>query len=310
MNEYLKLVEEAQKKRLDLTHKQTYRIRKLYREIARELEKKIKQVSKNSLTERWLKDYQKQFKNDIKELNKILRLDIEESMLKSARYSASIQIDFFNLIDMKYGLNTKESFSNMFSKIPKEALKELINGDFYKDGKGLSKRLWFNEKKANAEFDYILQKGLTEKKSIYDLAKDLSNYVNPDVEKNWDFKRIYPSVGNKKIEYNSFRLAVTSISHAYQLGLQRSCKANPFVEGIQWHTSNSHRGPCALCQSREGEIYTPDTLPLDHPNGICYFTPVITKSMEDIGTELHEWLYGDNNSKLDNWYQEYGKEFV
>ena len=125
----------------------------------------------------------------------------------------------------------------MFSKIPQQALEELVNGQFYKDGRGLSERIWLNEIKANADFDYIIQKGLAEKKNVYELARDLSDYVNPDVKKDWNFKNIYPSVGNKKIEYNSFRLAVTSISHAYQLSMQRSCKANPFVEGIEWHHS-------------------------------------------------------------------------
>lgn len=306
MNEYEKLVEEAQNKRLELTRKQIYRIKKMYIDIAKDLEKSIKQSSANSLTERWLKDYQKQFKNDIKQLNKVLKNDIEDSMLKSAEYAAGIQMNFFSLIGDTYNLNIKETFSSMFSRIPKEALKELINGEFYKDGKGLSKRIWFNENRANGEFDYIIQKGLAEKKSVYDLAKDLAAYVNPNVKKDWDFKRIYPSVGNKKIEYNSFRLAVTSISHAYQLSMKRSCKANPFVEEIEWHTSNSHRGPCELCRSREGKKYTPDELPMDHPNGICYFTPVVDKSMEDIGSELKNWVDGEPNSILDKWYEDNG----
>lgn len=306
MNEYLRMVEKAQSKRIELTNEQKKNIKELYKEVSKDLGKRLKLANKNSLNERWLKDYQKQFKNDIKDLNKILRKDIEDSMLKSAEYASGIQIDFFDLMDIKYELNIKETFSNMFSKIPQEALQELINGSFYKDGKGLSKRLWFNGLKANAEFDYIIQKGLLEKKSIYDLAKDLEKYVNPDVKKDWNFKRIYPSVGNKKIEYNSFRLAVTSISHAYQLSMQRSCKANPFVEKIEWHTSNSHRGPCSLCQSREGKKYNPDELPLDHPNGICYFTPVIDKTLDDIGSELHDWIHGGDNAKLDNWYNDKG----
>lgn len=310
MNEYLKLVAKAQEQRIMLTKKQIKNIRDLYRDVAKDLGKRSKKANKDSLSERWLLDYQKQFKKDIKELNKILKKDIEYSILESAKYATNIQTDFFNLMDVKYKLNSKETFSNMFSRIPQQALKELISGDFYKDGKGLSERLWFHEKEANANFDYIIQKGLLEKKSTYELAKDLSDYVNPEVKKDWDFKRIYPGVGNKKIEYNSFRLAVTSISHAYQLSMQRSCKANPFVEGIEWHTSNSHRGPCSICREREGKTYKPDELPLDHPNGVCYFTPVITKSLDEVGMELHGWLYGGSNNKLDDWYKEYGREFA
>ncbi|PRR77682.1 hypothetical protein CLLI_22460 [Clostridium liquoris] len=305
MNKYLELVDKAQKQRIRLTNQQIKNIRDLYKDVAKDLGRRAKGANKGSLNERWLTDYQKQFKLDIKELNKILRRGIESSMLKGAEYATGIQMNFFNLLDVKYKLNSKETFSNMFSKIPQQALEELVNGQFYKDGRGLSERIWLNEIKANADFDYIIQKGLAEKKNVYDLARDLSDYVNPDVKKDWNFKNIYPSVGNKKIEYNSFRLAVTSISHAYQLSMQRSCKANPFVEGIEWHTSNSHRGPCSLCSGREGKVYKPDELPLDHPNGVCYFTPVITKSMEDIGSELHDWLYGGSNSKLDDWYKEY-----
>ncbi|MBU3208532.1 hypothetical protein KPL28_02645 [Clostridium algidicarnis] len=309
-NEYLELIEKAQKQRIRLTKDQTKHTRELYKDVAKDLERSAKRANKDSLSERWLLDYRKQFKTDIKELNKILRKDIESSMLESAKHATGIQTDFFNLVDIRYKLDSKETFSNMFSKIPQQSLEELINGEFYKDGKGLSERLWFHGKKANAEFDYIIQKGLVEKKSTYELAKDLSGYVNPDIKKDWDFKKIYPGVGNKKIEYNSLRLAVTSISHAYQLSMQRSCKANPFVEGIEWHTSNSHRGPCELCVSREGKVYTPDELPLDHPLGVCYFTPVITKSMDEVGTELHDWLHGSNNDRLDDWYNEYGMEFI
>lgn len=304
-NEYLRMVEEAQKRRIYLTTEQKKRIVYMYKEISIELNKRLKKANPESLNERWLEDFQKQFKKEIKEMNKILKKDIENTMYNVSSTATNIQMNFLEMVDTKYKINHRETFSNMFSKIPKQAVEELINGDFYKDGKGLSHRIWFNEKKANADFDYIIQKGLTEKKSVYDLANDLVSFVNPNAKREWDFNKIYPGVGNKKIEYNSFRLAVTSISHAYQLSMQRSCKANPYVEGIQWHTSNSHRGPCSLCQEREGHIYEIDKLPLDHPNGVCYFIPVINKSMEDIGSELHDWVHGGNNERLDNWYSKY-----
>ncbi|MBU3155170.1 hypothetical protein [Clostridium estertheticum] len=309
-NEYLKLVAAAQKKRIEITKDSIKQIRDLYKDVAKDLSKRARSASKGSLNQRWLKDYGKQLKSDIKELNKILKPDIENSMLKSAEGASSIQLDFFNMLGIKYSFNNKESFSSMFSNMPKDALAELTNGGFYKDGRGLSQRLWAHNGKANADFDYIIEKGIAEKKSTYGLANDLADFVNPEVRKSWDFKKIYPGVGNKKIEYNSLRLAITSISHAYQLSLQRSCKANPFVEGIQWNISNSHRGTCGLCKSRDKKIYKADDLPLDHPMGVCYFTPVVEKSMEDIGTELNSWVNGGNNTKLDGWYREYGSEFI
>lgn len=308
-NEYLRMVEEAQKRRIYLTTEQKKRIVYMYKEISAELNKRLKKANPKSLNERWLEDFQKQFKKEIKEVNKILKKDIENTMYNVSSTATNIQMNFLEMVDTKYKINHRETFSNMFSKIPKQAVEELINGDFYKDGKGLSHRIWFSGEKANADFDYIIQKGLAEKKSVYDLANDLVSFVNPNAKREWDFNKIYPGV-SKNIEYNSFRLAVTSISHAYQLSMKRSCKTNPFVEGIQWHTSNSHRRPCGICEGREGKIYSPDELPMDHPNGICYFIPVINKSMEDIGSELHDWVHGGSNSKLDNWYNEHRDEFV
>ncbi|WP_039242639.1 hypothetical protein [Clostridium botulinum] len=299
-NEYLKLVKEAQAKRIALTNKELQFIKNLYKDVAADLTIKIRKSSPGSLTDKWLRDYRLQLKRNIKHLNDALGKDLKESILNSANYASAIQMDFFNNLSDKCRINCSTKFSNMFSNIPLDAASEIINGQFYKDGKGLSKRLWNHNLKTNNDVDYIISKGIIGKKNAYDIAKDLEEYINPKARKEWSFKR--NSGTSRRVEYNSFRLAVTSISHAYQLSLQRSCKVNPFVEGIKWHTSNSHRGPCALCESREGKIYKSDELPLDHPMGVCYFTPVITRSMEDIGNELNRWINGESNPKLDSIY--------
>ena len=302
------MVKKAQEARVDINKSQLKKIKKMYSEIAKDLENQLKTVKKDSLTERWLKDYQKQFKKAVQELNVVLAKDIKDNMGKAATLPVNMQMKLFNTIDSKYSLDSSAHFSNMFSRIPTEVLGELVNGKFYKDGRGLSPRIWGNAQKANADIDYIIQKGIAAKKSVYDLANDLVTHINPDSKKSWDFKKLYPSVGNRQIDYNAARLAVTSISHAYQLSMQRSCKANPFVEKIEWHTSNSHRTPCATCQSREGKQYDPDKLPLDHPWGVCYFTPVIEKSMSDVASELKDWMNGGSNEKLDSLFKDkYGK---
>lgn len=300
LNEYLKLVEDAQQKRIDLTKYQIAAIKDMYNDVWRSLRLRTHDSTFGSLNDRWLKDYRSQFRVAVRELNTILESQITGAMEQSATYAAEIQSKMFDILDVD------PTFSKMFTKVPKETIAELVGGGFYKDGKGLSKRIWHNENKANADFDYIIQKGIAEKRSIADIAADLSKYVNPNANRDMDFKKIYPKIGNRNIEYNSFRLAVTSISHAYQLSMQRSCGKNPFVEGIQWNISNSHRGTCSECRGRDGVIFKPHELPLDHPNGICYFTPVVEKSMEDIGTELRKWVNGSPNDTLDRWYIQNG----
>lgn len=300
LNEYLKLVEDSQQKRIDLTKYQIAAIKDMYNDVWRSLRLRTQDSTFGSLNDRWLKDYRSQFRAAVRELNTILESQLTGAMEQSATYAAEIQSKMFDMLDVD------PTFSNMFTKVPKETIAELVGGGFYKDGKGLSKRIWHNKNKANADFDYIIQKGIAEKRSIADIAADLSKYVNPNAKRDMDFKKIYPKIGNRNIEYNSFRLAVTSISHAYQLSMQRSCGKNPFVEGIQWNISNSHRGTCSECRGRDGLIFKPHELPLDHPNGICYFMPVVEKSMEDIGTELRKWVNGAQNDKLDKWYTDHG----
>lgn len=307
-NEYLLLVEEAKKKQIKLNNKQIKQIRNLYLEVAKNLEIKANKVKKGSLIERWVKDYKKAVEQEIRRINGVLFTQISDSILESANIAKEIQLNFFSLIDEKYKGNIDKSFTGMFSNIPNKVLHEIVNGDIYKDGRGLSKRLWWNEKKVNGDVDYIIQKGIAEKKGAFELAKDLEMYVNPEAKKDFEFKSQY---GNRRVEYNSFRLAITSISHAYQLSMKRSCKMNPFVTGIQWHISNStHRNTCELCKSRDGKIYSIDELPLDHPMGMCHFTPVIADSMEDIGTRLNKWGKGGSDKELDEWYKKYGSYYA
>lgn len=38
--------------------------------------------------------------------------------------------------------------------------------------------------------------------------------------------------------------------------------------------------------------------------------PYIPKSLDEVADELRRWLDGENNSKLDLWYNEYGEYFA
>lgn len=211
-------------------------------------------------------------------------------------------------INNQYNLGLEPTFRGMFAKIPQKAMNEIIFGKAYKDRAGLSERIWAYTKYFDKDIDYIIAEGIANKKSIYEVAKDLEIYVNPNAKKEWDWCKVYPKT-NKKIDYNAQRLARTSINHAYQMAQKRSCKKNPYIEGIQWLSSNSHR-TCDLCNSRNGQIYTVNNLPLDHPNGLCTTIPVINMSFDEIGEELRNWIDGKENEKLDKWLGKYGNEFI
>lgn len=321
----MKLINEARKKQLKLTQKQYLEIKKLYKDIAKELEVKSSKANKGSLTERWLKDYQKAIEEQIKQLNKILYIKNKESIKTASEIASHIQLDFFSLINKKFDLGMDETFRTMFSKMPNEILAEMLNGGFYKDGRGLSERVWFNGKKVNGDIDYIINKAIAEKKSAYELAKDLEKYINPDAKKNFEWKKLYPNAGNKKVDYNAQRLARTSINHAYFLANHRSCEKNPFAKAMHWEVSASHydrqvkkwgEDICDIYAKSDDyglgignyPIKGSDRFP--HPNCLCVQYAVIPDSLEQIGSRLNKWINGASDSVLDNWYKEYGLEFA
>lgn len=291
-----------------LTRKQYKQIKNLYKEAAKDLKIKSDKARKGSLTERWAKDYRKAVKSEIRQVNKILFKQILDNIVKSANLAAGIQLHFFNLVDKKYKLNMSKSFTNMFSKVPNDAVEELIKGNIYKDGRGLSKRIWWTGNKVNGDIDKIIQKGIVEKKSAIELAQDLQTYVNPDMQKEWNWKNVYPGT-SKTVDYNAQRLARTSISHAYTLALLRSCERNPFIIKVRWHSVFAPGRTCALCRDRDGQEYLLADCPLDHPNGLCYQEPLLDYDLVEIGSRLGDRVSGSNDSMLDKWFHKYGDYF-
>lgn len=303
-NEYLNLVEIARNKQLSISLEQYNQIRKLYKDIADELKMRANKAKNRSLSQGWLKDYKKVINLKLKEMDKILQTQIKSSIEKSAEASNAIQLDFFNLLNLKYGLNMEQTFRTMFSTIPEDVLSELVSGSFYKDGLGLSHRIWFTHNKVNGNIDYLIQKGIAEKKSAYDLALDVAKYVNPEFKADWAWNKVYPK-SNKKIDYCAQRLARTSISHSYTLSMLRGCEINPFITKVRWHSVFAEGRTCELCEARDGRVFFLKDCPVDHPNGMCYQEPIIDERLEDIGTRLNRWVKGGYDSELDNWYEKY-----
>lgn len=306
--DYLKLVEESQKKKIRLVKKQKKEISKIYNDIYLKVSKKISKANPNSLSKGYLEELREEIKSEFRVSQKKINTVVKKNMLEASSLGSNTQLDFFMEINNQYNLGLEPTFRGMFAKIPKKAMNEIVFGKAYKDRAGLSERIWAYTKYFDKDIDYIIAEGIANKKSIYEVAKDLEIYVNPNAKKEWDWCKVYPKT-NKKIDYNAQRLARTSINHAYQMAQKRSCKKNPYIEGIQWLSSNSHR-TCDLCNSRNGQIYTVNNLPLDHPNGLCTTIPVINMSFDEIGEELRSWIDGKENEKLDKWLGKYGSEFI
>lgn len=296
LGNYLELVRQAQQKRVQITREQEKEIRSLYREIARSLEKELRRYNPDSLTYRWLKDYAKNLRQESKSLFQEIRSITAASIQDTAEAVTEAERRFYTQACPALS----ERFSDVFSTIPQAMVEELMSGGIYRDFAGLSERIWDYRRKYDRDIQTILNRGIAQQKSAYDLAKDLERYLNPSAKKPWNWGNVYPGV-NRVVDYNAQRLARTAVTHAYQLAFQRATQDNPFVESYRWHSSNSGR-VCELCRERDGRLYEKDSLPLDHPNGMCVVTGEISKSLKEIGEELGDWAAGrTQNPELDRW---------
>ncbi len=295
LGNYLELVREAQNRRLEITQSQKKQIADLYLESAREFERAAKKYSEKTLTYRWLKDYAASLKKQSDAMLNTLQGITTQSILSTAEAVTKAERRFYT----KACPALSERFSDVFSRVPYGVAEELMNGKIYQGFRGLSERLWDYQRQYERDIQTIINRGIIQHKSAYDLAKDLELYLKPGAAKPWNWGIVYP--GTKRVvDYNAQRLARTAVTHAYQLSLQRATQDNPFVEGYRWHSSNGGR-VCPLCASRDGELFAKDSLPLDHPNGMCVVTAEITKSYREIGEELGAWARGESSPALDRW---------
>ncbi|MCM0648645.1 hypothetical protein NBE98_09690 [Clostridium swellfunianum] len=317
-NEYLKLVHEALNKKIELAQNNAKQLKKLYEDVAEDL---LKKASKSKgFNKAWLNDYSKVVQNRLRELeNNIYELN-EDALKTSSQIAAAVQATFFEYLEDKFELDIpKELYKSIYS-IPEDIVLKLISGNLYKDGKGLASRIWSSTNKMGQDINFILAKGIAEQKSYLEMIKDLEKYVDPAAKKPWNWKTVYPGV-NKQVDYNAQRLMRTGINHSFYLSSMESNKRNPYVESVHWELSGQHyerqvkrfgRDECDdYVEQNKYNLgqgnFPKDEVPIPHVQCLCTQYGVITKSMEEIGKELGDWIAGGNNPMLDEWYTTNGK---
>ncbi|UOW66867.1 hypothetical protein [Paraclostridium bifermentans] len=262
-SEYEKLCLEANKKKLRLTKKLQREIKDIYKQMYLNTSKKLSKVSKDSLSERYVRSVLKSLQADISTFSNSIDKRLSKDLIEIANLANETQLNMLLDINKSFNLDLADTFTDMFAKVPQAAVNEIMSGKLYKDRLGLSKRIWAYTKKFEKDIDYVLAQGIAEKKPIHEIAKDLEVYLNPNSIKSLKWVNTYPRA-SIQVDYRTQRLARTAINHTFQQAQKRSCQRNPFVSGIKWLTSNSH-STCELCMSREGVVYDVSNLPLDHP---------------------------------------------
>ncbi|UZQ49102.1 hypothetical protein [Clostridium kluyveri] len=315
MNSYEQLLHDAiEQSRQKLNATQSIQIQKIYSDVAKKTIRQLKKDKTNKITRGWINAYLRSIKSTLISLNKQLNKMGVGSLKEVARTIASIKKEII-LPEMK---DVPDEYLRALTGVPKGAIDSIIKGNLYKDGKGLSKRVWNITNKYKKDIQIVLLEGMAQGKTYLELIEDLSNYVNPKARKSWEWSKVYPGT-NRKVDYNAQRLMRTSINHAFYVSNVRSTQEDPFTTVMHWQLSSSH-------YERQIEPFGPDEcddfatqddhklgtgnfpknkVPTPHPNCLCTQYPVYDKSFTDIGKEINRWIKGEKNKKLDDWWENF-----
>ena len=174
---YVQLVKQARRRMLSITWEQQREILHIYEGAIMDLAEQVANVSETTLDSRWRADYlEKTLRPVQRELIKQLKDGITDAMQRAGAAAVQPDIELFERVLEKASLDLGPHFTEMFSAAPNEALQWILRGDLYRDGKGLSERIWRTSSDFGQTIDYILKRGIAEKKSAVKLAETWSSF--------------------------------------------------------------------------------------------------------------------------------------
>lgn len=304
---YVSLIEKRARQQLeDLNTAQQRAVIEAYNSAGKELVRRYRNAKDGTATKAMLASYAKKIAEETEEL-------IKQYAIKGAEVAPSVQKLIMNQAFQMAGLDTSvanDKFNNIIGTLGKESVKNVIGGKIYKDGAGLSDRIWQASAQSSNKIQEVITACLAQDMGASEMSKILQAYVNPTARKTWSREKIREKLGpgyaswNSNLEYNALRLARTTLAHTATMSMRQSQKLNPYASKIQWHSVHAGDRTCQICIDMDGNIYDTDKCPFDHPNGMCYQTTVLEKPLDEIAQELADWCNGAENEKLDNWWEE------
>lgn len=285
----------AHYEKIALTEQTSKRIQLIYKQSAQEVEKKLQNLPMRVPSDALKKLYLENLLKDINKSSESFNRLIESTIRNSGEQSGLLAIEAGNKAMKSLGLDIKGAYSY----IPRQEVLNIASGKLYGEKWSLSQAIWKSGLRTKSDIQNVVAKGLAENKPIKDIANDITKYVDPTARKPWDWSKVYPGTA-QQVDYNAQRLARTMIQHAFQTSMVQSQQYNPFCQGILWHSVGIHGRTCEECVERDGNVYPVKDLPLDHPNGLCYFEPALD-SMNTVADRLADWVNGKDDPELDTY---------
>lgn len=285
--------EKAHYQKVKLTKTTAKRIEKIYAEVAKDLDKRLRNLQMLNPSDALKKLYLQKFILEANAAYEEAAAMTRALCIGSAEEAGMLAVAAGNQFMKKAGL----SIEGAFAYVPKQEVRNILSGKLYGNKWNLSSAIWKNTSKTKLDIEKVVARGLAENKPIKDIADALTKYVRPSARKPWDWSKVYPGTA-AKVDYNAQRLARTMIQHSYQMSMVQSQVYNPFCNGIIWYSAGIHGRTCAVCMERDGNVYPVKDLPLDHPNGLCWFEPAMD-DMNAVADRLADYANGKADPEID-----------
>lgn len=279
---------DAKQARDDLTKRQEKSIRKFYNDWAKEVREEANRLSRIPGTkdeQRKMAEFYYQLRNASKQLSSEINNEVNKNMNSIGTDLVRTNKRWLSSL----GLSTS-SLDYKMSKAKDVAIRSILTGNLYQDGKPLSEKIWNLTDGNLKDIFTIVSRGIALDQSINEIAIHLEKYLNTYKSLGWTVSKYVDANGitrfarikNSKVDWRAQRLARTMLQHSYEQTLVALTKDNPFVKGYIWHVDGANS--CELCMERDGQFYTAESLPLDHPNGQCDFEVAVDeeKAMRDL----------------------------
>ncbi len=322
---YTGLQKDARRGMLKTIRETDKQISAIYGRAADDLTKLASSQKAGGLTKRWQSDMADSLKARMVQLNGEVGAAIKSAAGSAAKLPATANAQWLNrVLEKAKGGTGGDAFRSVLTRTSDEALRSVVNGQAYLDAKSLSSRIWKTNKRAQDGINEVLQQGIAQKKSAYQIAKELEAYVKPDVREAMDWREVYPDLPEwlddrwTKVERHAQNVARTSINQAYHIAMKEAAAANPFATAIHWELSGEHYERQVrpfgedVCDEYSmhneglgGGNFPIDAVPLPHAMCLCDQWAVTVKTLDQCADQLKGWLDGEADEELDkafgNW---------
>lgn len=262
----------------------------------------------------------------VKNLTAAYSQQIYDELLKVVmKYNSKVANDLADINKQMMQLLMGDGYKQIKDQVDKlvdivnaDTVEQLIRGKVYEDRKGLDKRLWSCTNTSGEKIEDAVASCMAEGMSAAEMAENLKQFAMGG-HHTWSRNKIREKLGSyyagrysSGLDYESLRLARTTITHQSQIETINTRKVNPYMGGVKWHSNHEAGRTCDLCNSRDGHIFIvdKDDIPLDHPNGACWLEPVWMingkeATPEEIAKDMRAWANGEKNSGAMNKIPEY-----